>query len=242
MSMLFLGFIIFLIAVISSKAHESSQANRKQQGSYYNQNQNTQNSRYYRQQPQQPMNQPQNFQGQQNRTVQHFAPPAPQPQTVQSPAADPEVARIIEHSRNYITKIKIANDKIPDEDMSDLISRIESVTKDIFDAVVDKPENIPSLRRFLSYYLPTTLKLMETYAHLDKRMTQTSNITATKHEIKAMLEKLLEAYYKLLDSIYDSTAMDVMNEISAMESILSSEGLLKGENDISIMLDREMQG
>ena len=236
MSMLFLGFIIFLIAVISSKAHENSQANRKQQGSYYNQN--TQNNRYYRQQP---MNQPQNFQNQQNSSVRQ-APPAPQPQPVQSPASDPEVSRIIEHSRNYITKIKIANDRIPDEDMSDLISRIERVTKDIFDAVVDKPENIPSLRRFLSYYLPTTLKLMETYAHLDKRMTQTSNITATKLEIKAMLEKLLEAYHKLLDSIYDSTAMDVMNEISAMESILSSEGLLKGENDISIMLDKEMHG
>ena len=242
MSMLFLGFIIFLIAIISSKAHESSQANRKQQGSYYNQNtqntQNTQNNRYYRQPP---MNQPQNFQNQQNSSVQ-YAPPAPQPQPAPSPAADPEVSRIIEHSRNYITKIKIANDRIPDEDMSDLISRIERVTKDIFDAVVDKPENIPSLRRFLSYYLPTTLKLMETYAHLDKRMTQTSNITATKLEIKSMLEKLLEAYHKLLDSIYDSTAMDVMNEISAMESILSSEGLLKGENDISIMLDKEMHG
>jgi hypothetical protein len=155
------------------------------------------------------------------------APPPVRTQTV-VPTPEDETTR---EAKKFIAKLEVVNEKIPDEEISSLINDLVKVTEEIFESVGDKPENVVAVRRFLSYYLPTTVKLLETYVQYDQKKVQTANIAQTKAKIKEMLEKLLEAFYQLHDSLYQYEAMDVMNEISAMESILSSEGLISDKGD-----------
>lgn len=65
--------------------------------------------------------------------------------------------------RRYIRQIREANDAIPAQDVSEKLSRLEDITTRIFDCVEQRPEKMPEIRKFMSYYLPTTLKLVNTY-------------------------------------------------------------------------------
>ncbi|MCL1802070.1 MAG: 5-bromo-4-chloroindolyl phosphate hydrolysis family protein [Eubacteriaceae bacterium] len=165
-----------------------------------------------------------------------FYPPSREHLAAEAPVepltpAQKQAQETVAISQGYIDKFRAINEKITDEEMSDMISDIEKVTAEIFVSIKGDVEKTAIVRRFLSYYLPTTNKLLETYLQFETKSVQTPNITQTQEKIKETLNLLLEAFYKLHDSLYDEDAMDVMNEISAMESILSSEGLITASND-----------
>ena len=63
--------------------------------------------------------------------------------------------------------IRQCNDEIPGEEMSDKLDRLENLVRKIFDRVEEEPELAPELRKMLSFYLPTTKKLLEAYRDLD---------------------------------------------------------------------------
>jgi len=154
------------------------------------------------------------------------------PQTQQLPPKPEAVSPIATEANMYIAKLKAVNDRIAEPEMSTLIGQIEGVTSEIFAAIAERTTDLQSVRRFMSYYLPTALKLMETYANYEAKQVQTPGILQTKEKIKASLERFVTAFLKLHDSIYFTESMDVMNEISAMESRLASEGVLVSEDDV----------
>ena len=136
---------------------------------------------------------------------------------------------VIDEANKNISEIRKLNAAIADESVSKKIDEIEEVTIKIFDHVIKNPDNISSIRRFISYYLPTTVKLLTTYEELDKQKAQTQNISNTMNKINGMLSTIVEAFHKQLDSLFEYTAIDVASEISVMEDILASEGLTEGE-------------
>lgn len=65
-----------------------------------------------------------------------------------------------------------------------------------------KPEQLPKLRKFMQYYMPTTLKLVQTYQELDTQPAAGENIQQSKAEIEKTLDTINLAYEKLLDSFF----------------------------------------
>ena len=53
----------------------------------------------------------------------------------------------------------------------------------------------------MTYYLPTTVKLLEAYEDLDAQPIQGANILSSKQEIEKTLDTLNTAFEKLLDSL-----------------------------------------
>ena len=62
-----------------------------------------------------------------------------------------------------IREMKRLDENIADPGISADIVRLEQVSARIFDEVRTHPEKLPQIRRFLDYYLPTTLKLLNAY-------------------------------------------------------------------------------
>lgn len=140
------------------------------------------------------------------------------------------VNEVIDEANKNIAEIRRLNGVIADAGVSAKIEQIDELTVQIFDNVIKNPDNISAIRRFISYYLPTTIKLLSSYADLAGQKTSTDNIKTTMEKIDGMLSTVIEAFKKQLDSLYASTALDVASEISVMENILSSEGLAGGES------------
>ena len=114
---------------------------------------------------------------------------------------------------------------IPGQEISNKISRMELIIKNIFKRVQTHPEIVPDLKKLMDYYLPTTVKLLDAYAELDAQPIQGENITSSKREIEETLDTLNQAFEKLLDSIFKDTAWDVSTDISVLQTLLAQEGL-----------------
>ena len=140
---------------------------------------------------------------------------------------DPQVREILKTGEEYIQKIRECNDRIPGVEISNKISRIEMLTDKIFDRVESDPGCLGDIRKLMDYYLPTTVKLLEAYAELDKMDIQGENIISSKAEIEKTLDTLNVAFEKLLDSLFQEKAWDVSADISVLNTMLAQEGLTK---------------
>lgn len=137
--------------------------------------------------------------------------------------------KVIEEGNAYIKTIQDANDAIYDPVISDKLFRMEIIVKKIFEYVKENPDQISQLRRFMSYYMPTTEKLVKAYQQLDEETIRGKNMTKAKEEISQTLDTINEAYEKLYDSMYVDVAMDVSSDISVLKTIFAQEGLTKDE-------------
>lgn len=138
---------------------------------------------------------------------------------------DPEVDKIIEEGYKYLHELRDVNIRIPDEVMTKRIDRMEVASADIFAYIAEHPEKAAEIRRFMNYYLPTTLKLLNSYDKLSRQRVKGENIQKTMFEIEGMMETIAGAFEKQLDSLFDDDALDIAADISVMESILKQEGL-----------------
>lgn len=155
----------------------------------------------------------------------------PEPEPVRkSTTGNPEVDRIIDEGNVYLKQLREADDRIPDEVMSARITRMEAASADIFAYIAENPEKAPQIRRFMNYYLPTTIRLLTSYDKLSRQRVKGENIQKTMFEIEGMMETIAAAFEKQLDSLFGDDAMDIAADISVMESILEQEGLSGGED------------
>lgn len=137
-----------------------------------------------------------------------------------------EAGEVIEEGKNYVRLIRQCNDEIPGEEMSGKLDRLELLVTRIFEQVEKEPELAPELRKMLSFYLPTTKKLLEAYRDLDKQQLDLSNVEQTKREIENAVDNINEAFEKFLDELFREKAWDIQSDISALHTILKQDGYL----------------
>ncbi len=149
------------------------------------------------------------------------APPPPAPEAPKAPPKEDEDDAILR-------QIKAVNDAIPDDEMSRKIDRIGEITGKILDYQRQNPAKAAELRQFLNYYLPTTLKLLRTYAQLESQGVEGENISAAKRRIEDMMDKVVEGFEKQLDQLFRTEAMDIATDVEVLERMLDKDGLGSG--------------
>ena len=124
---------------------------------------------------------------------------------------------------DVLSRIRALNDATADETISQQISRIEIATDGIFRVLKQKPERSNDVRRLMNYYLPTTIKLLETYDMMEDQPFQGENIRASRRRIEEVLAKIAEGIERQQDNLFRSDALDVEAEIAVMEAMLRSD-------------------
>lgn len=140
--------------------------------------------------------------------------PKPKPQPEPKPAED-----------DVLAQIKAVNDDIDDEVMSRKIDRIGEITAKILDYQRQHPDSAAELRSFLNYYLPTTLKILRSYAQMEEQGIEGENITSTKARIEGMMDKVVEGFEKRLDKLFGADAVDITSDVQVLEQMLQKDGL-----------------
>lgn len=148
-----------------------------------------------------------------------------QDRPAEEPAAPPEPPGEVERAERVLTEIRTLNDAIDDPEMSRKIDRIGEITGKIFSYLREKPEKEDKLRSFLGYYLPTTLKILGSYAQLEAQGVEGANITAAKARIEGMMDKVVEGFEQQLDRLFQDDAMDITSDVAVLERMLEKDGL-----------------
>ena len=154
--------------------------------------------------------------------------PTPAPAPAPKPEKQPEKQTDMPERDQYkmiLDELRRVNDAIPDEEMSDKISRLEAVSAKIFEQAKSDPDKLPQMRKFMDYYLPTSLKLLNTYAELDNQGVEGENISESKRRIEQTMDTLVKAFENQLDRLFASDALDVSTDIDVMQNMLRADGL-----------------
>jgi len=120
-------------------------------------------------------------------------------------------------------EIEQADIDIEDEAMSGKIRQMESITAAIFAEVEAHPEKRSQITRFMNYYLPTTLKLLKSYAQIEARGVSGENMAKAKADIEGIADTLVEGYKKQLDTLYRAEAIDIAGDVSVIEKMMKGE-------------------
>ena len=142
-----------------------------------------------------------------------------------------EYQELLAEGQSYIRHIHICNDKIEDPVISEKLDRMEMIVTRIFTEAGRNPDIADDLKKMMSYYLPTTKKLLDAYCELDEQPVPGENIETTKQEIAATLDTLNNAFAKLLDDLFEEKAWDISSDISVLNTMLAQEGLTEGAFD-----------
>lgn len=143
-------------------------------------------------------------------------------------ASDPNAAAVEEMKQSgmeALRKIRLANDALPEQHISEKLDSLEQICRKIFSYVEAHPEKLPQIRKLMSYYLPMTLKLVEAYQQLEGHQLNTTSIENSKEEILSALDKINLAFENLFDRLLENERMDLSADISVLETMLAQEGL-----------------
>ena len=151
--------------------------------------------------------------------------PEPEPEPRPEPAGQAPEDPIAAERARALSELRRLDDNIEDEKISAQIVHMEEVTGKIFDIVAGQPANLPQIRRFLNYYLPTTLKLLNAYDRMGSAGVEGANIDGTMGRIDAMMDKVVQAFDKQLDALFADEALDISTDITVLEQMLAREGL-----------------
>ena len=157
--------------------------------------------------------------------------PAPMSKREQAEQAMAEAAakRAEENMDEYakiLKELRDINDRIPGEEFSAKIERLEDLTSKIFNVVKEEPDKEAKMRKFVKYYLPTALKLLRQYEQLDAQGIEGKNISESKRQIEETMDTMIEAFEKQLDVMFAAENMDISADIAAMQNLMRADGLI----------------
>jgi len=148
------------------------------------------------------------------------------PETKPDPKpAQPQGKNYMGELEKTLNELYQLNAQIDDPAVSQRIDRIGALTAGIFRAVIDNPEREQDVRKFMNYYLPTTLKLLKSYDMLEDQSFQGENIMASRKKIENVLDMLIEAYERQLDRLFKNDALDIATDIDVLETMMAGDGL-----------------
>lgn len=148
-------------------------------------------------------------------------PPKPEPAST----GNPELDKMIRDGALAVEEMKRLDENIEDEKISQAIRKLERTSQAIFQQVREAPEKLPQIRKFMDYYLPTTLKLLNAYDRMSSVGVGGENIDSTKERVEAIMDTIVAAFDKQLDGLFGAEALDVSADITVLETMLAREGL-----------------
>ena len=132
---------------------------------------------------------------------------------------------ILEEGDRALDEMQKLKSTIKDPAVQDKIDQIMEITEKISQDAIEDPSDIPQIKKFFRYYLPTTIKLLNAYDRMSSQGIEGENIDKSIANINEMLDVAISAYKKRLDSLFENQALDIETDIDVMNQMLEREGL-----------------
>lgn len=139
-----------------------------------------------------------------------------------------EVDALIVEARGQLEEITAANDAIADPALSAQIEDIGATCRLILKRLEEQPNMLSSLRTFLRYYLPATLKLLNARAKLEGEVNAGGSQAIAARIIEAM-SSVQSAFKKQLDALNEYRFINLESEMDVLSDMLRGDGLIGDE-------------
>jgi len=139
---------------------------------------------------------------------------------------DELIDALLAEGASAISEMKRIHDSIPNANVQRKIHELTLITEEIFNKLRSEPNAYKQVKRFAGFFLPTSLKLLNTYDRVGNSGIEGQNISDTMERIDNALDMTLESYKKFFDSLFENVALDIETDIIVLESMLKNDGLM----------------
>ena len=138
---------------------------------------------------------------------------------------NPDHDALLSEGELAVSEMKRLSAGITDAEVKAKVARLITLTDKIFKDLLEDPNDYKMIKRFSSYFLPTTIKLLNAYDRMSDINVDGENISATKKRITDILDTTIAAYEKQYDALFANQALDIETDIIVLENMLKKEGL-----------------
>ncbi len=117
--------------------------------------------------------------------------------------------------------------QIKDEEVHEKAGEICQTVERVLSTLKEQPGDIPKVRKFFSYYLPTLKKLLTSYGNIEKSGVPQAGL---RQKLLGHLKSILSAMRKLHENLYQNEMLDLSVEMQAMTASCIQDGLLTPED------------
>ena len=149
-------------------------------------------------------------------------------ETIQT-TGDTLADQVITRGQEMLREVREANNAIPDPELTRQMYELEDKCVQIFRTVSEKPDKASQIRKFMNYYLPTTLKMLNSYRTMQERGVSQRDLANARVTLRRGMEMVLTACQKQLDNLYKDTMLDVSTDIDVLEQMLKRDGFTEGD-------------
>ena len=142
----------------------------------------------------------------------------------------PEIDPILQEGNRALSEMGRIYMSVQDVEVRKKINELMRITDKITQDAIHDPSDIPQIKKFMNYYLPTTIKLLNAYDRMSAQGIEGENLDKSMKSINEMLDQAIEAYKKRLDSLFENQALDIETDIEVMNQMLAREGLTGGKD------------
>ena len=157
-----------------------------------------------------------------------------QPEPAKTPAPQksygPEIDPILQEGNRALSEMGRIYMSVQDVEVRKKINELMRITDKITQDAIHDPSDIPQIKKFMNYYLPTTIKLLNAYDRMSAQGIEGENLDKSMKSINEMLDQAIVAYKKRLDSLFENQALDIETDIEVMNQMLAREGLTGGKD------------
>ncbi len=111
--------------------------------------------------------------------------------------------------------------------MTRRLKDLDELVRKMLQTVVDDPNEASRMRKFMSYYLPTTLKLLQSYRTMKTRGVSYSEMNTTRENLIHALDMILQAAQKQLDAMHKDDMLDMSADMDVLEQMLKRDGYME---------------
>lgn len=142
---------------------------------------------------------------------------------------DKAADQVINTGREMLATIKRENAAIPDQELSELMDNLSIKCEQIFRTVSECPSKAPQVRKFMNYYLPTTLKMLANYRTMEQRGVSYGEMKEARETTVRGVKLVLTACQKQIDNLHRENMLDISTDIDVLEQMLKRDGFTDNE-------------
>lgn len=136
---------------------------------------------------------------------------------------------VITKGQEMLETIRKENAAIPDETLSGQMNTLSEKCEQIFRTVSEAPAKAPQVRKFMNYYLPTTLKMLANYRTMQQRGVSYLEMQQARDTTVRGMNMILTACQKQIDNLHKENMLDISTDIDVLEQMLKRDGYTENE-------------
>ena len=136
---------------------------------------------------------------------------------------------VILKGQEMLNTIRKENIIIYDETLTAQMNTLTDKCQQIFRTVSEEPAKAPQVRKFMNYYLPTTLKVLANYRLMQERGVSWEEMSQARESAIRCMNMVLTACQKQIDALHKENMLDISTDIDVMEQMLKRDGYIENE-------------